>query len=281
MKKTEENCSQNVEVCNSWTMHARLQDFAQLGKPSVETILSKLVDDAAEKHKHNLNCRNASLKTNGLDKFIIMTFDSPNKIIVPKEICYQERNFTFISQVYEHEDKTLKSTFKFQKDIYSSIDMKPPEKIDSILEQNILLVVYKLNKEKDDIWQVNDSPITYKHNSLANMNRRLNNFVASEKQDKRKSDQKELDKKRDQTPKRKAEHKEIDNKRNKISKRLDANKEIGKKRDQTPKGKEAHKKVDKKRDQTPKRKEAHAKIDKKRDQTPKRKEAYKTYFLSV
>ena len=103
-----------------------------------------------------------------------MTFEVPNKIKVPDEISYGQRDFVFISQVYEDEDKTLKSEFKYQNDIYSCIDMKPPVKTDNIFEKNILLVVYKLKSEKDDIWQINDSPITYKKSSLANMNHRLN-----------------------------------------------------------------------------------------------------------
>ena len=278
------NCSENVHVC----LHGSVKDISKLTSPSVETIMTKIVDDAAE--KHNLNCRNASLKLTGLEKFIIMTFDLPNKIKVPSEICYKERNFIFISQVFQHEDKTLKSAFKYQNDVYSSIDMKPPEKINSIFEENVLLVVYKLKSEKDEIWQIDDSPITYRQSSLANMNQRLNKFVEPEKYEKRRCDKTEtdkkrdetakrkdahklIDKKRDDTPKRKAEHIEIDNTRNKRTKRLIANSEVDKKRDQTPKRKEDHQDIDKKRDQTPKRKEGHRNINKKRNQTPKRKEA--------
>jgi hypothetical protein len=264
-----QNCSHNIQVGNLWSMHARKQDISQLENPSVRTILSKLLDDAAVKHKCTVK-RKVSLKTNGLDKFIIMTFESPNKISIPEEISFQERNYSFISQVYEDKDKNLKSSFKYKNDLYSTVDMKPPEKVYSVLEENILLLVYKLNLVNEDIWQVDDSPIIYKNSSLDNMNHRLNSFLSPEKYEKRKCDQQKADRKRDQLPKRKAEHKETDIKRNKMPKRI----EIDKKRDQTPKRKEGHAIIDKKRDQTPNRKEGHVIIDKKRDQTPKRKEEH-------
>ena len=233
-----QNCSQNVEVCSHWTIHATKQNLSQLSRPSVKTILSKLLSDAARKHDCSMYSRENILQTNGLEKFIVMTFETPNKIIVPDEFSYQERKFSFISQIYENEDKTMKSSFKYQNEIYSTLDMKIPTKIDHIWQENISLVVYKLKSGQDDVWQIADSPIVYKQNSLENMSRRLMSLVAPEKYQKRKHDQQDADKRREKTPKRKEDHKNIDKKRNETPKRKEKLKVMDTKRRKTEKRKE-------------------------------------------
>jgi hypothetical protein len=121
-----------------------------------------------------------------------MTFEVPNQIKIPKEIFHGERKFKLACQVYQSKDSHLKCSFEYQGKIYTHENMMPPKRTENISETNVLLVVYKISIEKPDIWQIDDSLITYKQNSLANMGRRLQMFVSPDTFKKRKLDQKEI-----------------------------------------------------------------------------------------
>ena len=75
------SCSHCVEVSENWTLHAKSDDLSQLSNPSIENILAKLIEDARQKHQNTYNCKQSKVKTNGQEKLIIMTIDTPNKVL--------------------------------------------------------------------------------------------------------------------------------------------------------------------------------------------------------
>ena len=239
---------QKCSVRENLILNATIEDMSQVTNPSVDNILTKLIENVNSNHAHTTKCANPCLKSDGHEKVIVMTFEVPNQIVIPNEIFHEERKFKLACQVQQNEESGLKCSFTYQGKIYTHEHLKPPKRTESISNKNVLLVVYKLSIGKNDIWQVEESPITYKHNSLANMNRRLKMFVSPEKYKKRKLEQQDQDQNRDKTPKRKDEHKLIDQNRDKTPKRKDEHKLINQNRDKTPKRKEDHKVIDQNRD---------------------------------
>ena len=229
------SCSLCVELSPDWTLHAKKNDLSNLINPSIEDILIQLIEKASHTHKEREDCKQPRLQTNGQEKIIITTFETPNRISLPTEIWCQGRKFKFASQIYLDKENQLKSMFEYNSSLYSNEFRNVPLQTNTIVEENILVVVYKVISNHFDMGQQIQSWNTYSANSLKNMNRRLQMFVSPDKYNKRKCDQRDSDKLRDLTPKRKKEHSEIDKKRNIEPGRIECKRESDRKRSQTPK----------------------------------------------
>ena len=138
-----QNCSQNVKFSTNWTIHATKNLLSLLEKPSIDTILSKLLKDATESHRETLNCTNPYFQSSGHEKMLIMSFETPNRIRVPNKISFQGKQYVFASQVSQNKDNSLRTAFEYKTDLYYNVHMDLPKKTIELSQKNILLIVYK------------------------------------------------------------------------------------------------------------------------------------------
>ena len=218
------NCNKRFSTGLFETIHLEIDDTCSGSIRGLQDIATKLEEKCARNHQDmSSKCKLMKLDLEN-KKMLVATIEGCHQVKFSERIWFMDSNYETLSFSSVDSEKTVKTTFKFKGNFYTSYNGSLPELTNVSELQNVNVILFA--KESLPCREEDLNQFIFNRNALDSFTKEAYKLTNRKKYNEMKEKRKEVDTIRDKTEKRREMHQNVDTVRDKTEKRKEMHQNV-------------------------------------------------------